>query len=348
MKKLRWGVIGCGGIAMRRTIPGLVLAQNSELIAVMDANYDSALLCQKQFGTKYAFDNYEALLACDEIDAVYIASPVMCHYEQAMAAARAHKHILLEKPLGLTSEMAKEIAATCVQQGVRLGSGFMMRYNSVHEKVHELIAAGKLGEIVSMRAQFTCWYPEIAGAWRQKLSTSGGGALMDMGIHCIDLLRFMSGLEVAEVTALTGNQIFKYEVEDAAALVMRMENGALCYIDAAFNIPDDAAVCKLEIYGTGGSVCLQGSIAQDETGEGILVLTDSNKGYDAQQNRQKVENAVLKAGEGNLYTKEIAGFAQAVLDDTAVPVTAEDAIRAQAIIEAAYASAQQKKVISVQ
>ena len=348
MKKLRWGVIGCGGIAMRRTIPGLVLAENSELIAVMDANHDSALLCQKQFGAKFAFNNYEELLACEEIDAVYIASPVICHYEQAMAAARAHKHILLEKPLGLTSEKAKEIAATCAEQGVQLGSGFMMRYNSLHTKVRDLIATGRLGEIVSMRAQFTCWYPEIEGAWRQKKSTSGGGALMDMGIHCIDLLRFMSGLEVAEVITLIGNQIFKYEVEDAAALVMRMENGALCYVDAAFNIPDDAAVCKLEIYGTGGSVCLQGSIAQDETGEGVLVLTDSNKGYDAQQNRQKAENAVLKAGEGNLYTKEIAGFAQAVLDNTAIPVTAMDAIRAQEIIEAAYASAQQRTVISVQ
>lgn len=348
MKKLRWGVIGCGGIAMRRTIPGLVLAENSELIAVMDANHDSALLCQKQFGAKFAFNNYEELLACEEIDAVYIASPVICHYEQAMAAARAHKHILLEKPLGLTSEKAKEIAATCAEQGVQLGSGFMMRYNSLHTKVRDLIATGRLGEIVSMRAQFTCWYPEIEGAWRQKKSTSGGGALMDMGIHCIDLLRFMSGLEVAEVITLIGNQIFKYEVEDAAALVMRMENGALCYVDAAFNIPDDAAVCKLEIYGTGGSVCLQGSIAQDETGEGVLVLTDSNKGYDAQQNRQKAENAVLKAGEGNLYTKEIAGFAQAVLDNTAIPVTAMDAIRAQEIIEAAYASAQQRTVISIQ
>ena len=348
MKKLRWGVIGCGGIAMRRTIPGLVLAENSELIAVMDANYDSALLCQKQFAAKFAFNNYEELLACEEIDAVYIASPVICHYEQAMAAARAHKHILLEKPLGLTSEKAKEIAATCAEQGVQLGSGFMMRYNSLHTKVRDLIATGRLGEIVSMRAQFTCWYPEIEGAWRQKKSTSGGGALMDMGIHCIDLLRFMSGLEVAEVITLIGNQIFKYEVEDAAALVMRMENGALCYVDAAFNIPDDAAVCKLEIYGTGGSVCLQGSIAQDETGEGVLVLTDSNKGYDAQQNRQKAENAVLKAGEGNLYTKEIAGFAQAVLDNTAIPVTAMDAIRAQEIIEAAYASAQQRTVISIQ
>ena len=348
MKKVRWGVIGCGGIAMRRTIPGLVLAENSELVAVMDAVADSAQLCKEKFGAKYAFTDCDDLLACQEIDAVYIASPVGCHYAQAVAAARAGKHILLEKPLGMTVAQAQQILRICNAEGVKLGSGFMMRFHNLHEQLRQLIAEDRLGQIVSMRAQFTCWYPEIEGAWRQKLSTSGGGALMDMGIHCIDLLRFISGLEVAEVTALIGNQIFKYEVEDAAALVMRMQNGALCYVDAAFNIPDDGAICKLEIYGTGGSVCMQGSIAQDEAGEGVLVLTDSNKGYDAQQNRQKAQNTVLKAGTGNLYTKEIAAFAQAVLDGTAVPVTAADAICAQSIIEAAYASAQQRKVISVQ
>lgn len=347
MKKLRWGVIGCGGIAMRRTIPGLILADNSELVAVMDANEEAALLCKEKFGAKYAFTEYSDLLACEDIDAVYIASPVVCHYEQAVAAARAKKHILLEKPLGLTVSQAKEILDECNKQCVKLGSGFMMRFNSIHEQVRDLVSNGQLGDIVSMRAQFTCWYPEIEGAWRQVKATSGGGALMDMGVHCIDLLRFMSGLEAEEVTAFTGNQIFKYEVEDAASVIMRMSNGSLAYVDAAFNIPDEAAICKLEIYGTGGSVFLQGSLAQDETGEGVLVLTDSNKGYDAQQNRVKAENTVLKSGDGNLYTKEIAAFAQAIIDGTEVPVTAMDAIKAQSIVEAAYVSASSRRVVNL-
>lgn len=347
MKKLRWGVIGCGGIAMRRTIPGLILAENSELVSVMDSNGEAALLCKEKFGAKYAFTEYSDLLACEDVDAVYIASPVACHFEQAVAAARAKKHILLEKPLGITVSQAKEILDECNKQGVKLGSGFMMRFNSIHEQVRDLVSKGGLGDIVSMRAQFTCWYPEIKGAWRQVKATSGGGALMDMGVHCIDLLRFMSGLEAKEVTAFTGNQIFKYEVEDAASVIMRMSNGSLAYVDAAFNIPDEAAVCKLEIYGTGGSVFLQGSLAQDETGEGVLILTDSNRGYDAQQNRVKAENTVLKAGDGNLYTKEIAAFAQAVIDGTDVPVTAMDAIKAQSIVEAAYDSANNKTVVEL-
>lgn len=343
--KINWGVIGCGGIAFRRTIPGLVLSENSNLVAVMDTNFDAAKTVQKEFNAKYAFDNVEELLAIDEIDAVYIATPVFCHKEQVMQAAAAKKHILLEKPMGLTVEDSVEIKEFCEKQGVKLGVGLMMRFNNLHQEIRNIVAEGKLGEIVSMRAQFTCWYPEMEGAWRQKMALSGGGALMDMGVHCIDLLRFMSGLEAKEIVSLKGNQVFKYEVEDAASVIMKMENGALAYVDAAFNIPDEAAVCKLEIYGTGGSVFLEGSLAQDEAGEGTLVFTDSNKGYDAQQNRSRVESTKLTGNGGNLYTKEVDAFVNAVLNDNEPPVTADDAIKAQTIVESAYISADNGKVV---
>lgn len=343
--KINWGVIGCGGIAFRRTIPGLVLSEISNLVAVMDTNFDAAKTVQKEFNAKYSFDNVEDLLAIDEIDAVYIATPVFCHKEQVLKAAAAKKHILLEKPMGLTIEDSVEIKEFCEKQGVKLGVGLMMRFNNLHEEVRNIVASGKLGEIVSMRAQFTCWYPEMEGAWRQKMALSGGGALMDMGVHCIDLLRFMSGLEAKEVVSLKGNQIFKYEVEDAASVIMKMENGALAYVDAAFNIPDEAAVCKLEIYGTGGSVFLEGSLAQDEAGEGTLIFTDSNKGYDAQQNRTRVDSTKLTGNGGNLYTKEVDAFVNAILNDTEPAITADDAIKAQKIVEAAYLSADSGKVV---
>lgn len=344
--KLKWGVIGCGGIAYRRTIPGMVLDENSELVAVMDTNFALAEQVKNDFGVPYAFDSEDALLAIEDIDAVYIATPVFCHKEQVMKAATAKKHILLEKPMGLTVAESAEIAAYCDKQGVKLGVGLMMRFNDLHERVRQLIADGTLGDVVSMRAQFTCWYPEMPGVWRQSKQLAGGGALMDMGIHCIDLLCFMSGMDVREVTALMGNQIFKYEVEDAASVIMRMDNGALAYVDASFNIPDDATTCKLEIYGTGGSVVLEGSLAQEEAGEGSLVLSNTAQGYDAQQNRTKVTSERLTASGGNLYTKEVAAFAQAVLNDTPVPVSAIDALRAQTIVESAYRSAETHQTVS--
>ena len=97
MKKIKWGVIGCGGIADRRTIPGMMLTSNCELVAVMDANYEVAQKVAAKYGAKIATADYREILANDEIEAVYIASPVFCHKEQAIAAAKAKKHILLEK-----------------------------------------------------------------------------------------------------------------------------------------------------------------------------------------------------------------------------------------------------------
>ncbi|MBQ7901938.1 MAG: Gfo/Idh/MocA family oxidoreductase, partial [Clostridia bacterium] len=264
--RIKWGVIGCGGIADRRTIPGMMPAYNAELVAVMDANKAAADAVAEKYGARYAFDNIEDLLSIEEIQAVYIASPVFCHKEQCFAAADAGKHILLEKPMGLTTDEAQEIADYCSNRGIKLGVGFMMRFHSYHQAMRNLISDGKLGDIVSARAQLTCWYPEMENCWRQDMKLSGGGAMMDMGIHCIDLIRYITGMEISEVTGMAGNQVFKYNVEDAGAAIFKMQNGALCYVDANFNIPDAAAKCKIEFYGTRGSIFAEGTISQVEGG----------------------------------------------------------------------------------
>lgn len=334
--KIKWGVIGCGGIADRRTIPGMMLAENAELVAVMDANLQAAERVKEKYNAQYAFDNIEELLAIDEIQAVYIASPVFCHKEQAFAAAKAKKHILLEKPMALTSEESKEIAAFCKEQGVKLGVGLMMRFHSYHQEMKKLVAAGKLGDIVSMRGQLTCWYPDIPGNWRQNKALSGGGALMDMGIHCIDLLQYITGLRAKAVTGFAGTQTFQYNADDSAAIVMKMENGALAMVDANFNIPDAAAKCKLEIYGTKGSIMAEGTISQVEGGDVSILISDDALGYDAAQNREELVPVKLNVKLGNMYTKEVESFSRAILNDTEPEITAEEAINVQMIVEQAY------------
>ncbi|MBQ8816700.1 MAG: Gfo/Idh/MocA family oxidoreductase [Lachnospiraceae bacterium] len=334
--KMKWGVIGCGGIADRRTLPGMMLADNAELIAVMDSNAEAAERVKEKYNAKYALDNVEELLAIDEIQAVYIASPVFCHKEQAFAAAKAGKHILLEKPMALTAEESMEIAECCKQAGVKLGVGLMMRFHSYHQEMKKLIAAGKLGEIVSMRAQLTCWYPDIPGNWRQNKALSGGGALMDMGIHCIDLLQYISGLQASKVTGFAETQTFSYNADDSATIVMKMNNNALAMVDANFNIPDAAAKCRLEFYGTKGSIMAEGTISQIEAGDVSILISDDSLAYDASQNREELVPVKLNVPLGNMYTKEIESFGRAVLNDTEPEITAADAIAVQKIVEQAY------------
>jgi len=340
--KIKWGVIGCGGIADRRTLPGMMLADNAELIAVMDANKAAADACKEKYNAKYAFDKMEDVLALDEIQAVYIASPVFCHKEQAMAAADAGKDILIEKPVGLTAAEAEEIAAYCEAKGVKMGVGFMMRFHSYHQAMKEIVESGKIGEIVSARAQLTCWYPEMENCWRQDMKLSGGGAMMDMGVHCVDLIRYITGLEVVEAAGICGNQIFKYSVEDAGGVIMRLSNGAVAYVDANFNIPDAAAKCKIEFYGTKGSIFAQGTISQVEGGEIEVLCTDDSLGYDANQDRNEVAPLEVKVEFGNMYTKEIEAFGRAVAGEAPVAITAADAIASQKVIEAAYESCASK------
>ncbi len=345
--KIKWGVIGCGGIADRRTIPGMMLADNAELVAVMDANEKFAENVKKKYNAKYAFTDYNELLKLEEIDAVYIASPVFCHEEQAIAAAKAKKHILLEKPMGLTAEISEKIKKCCEENNVKIGVGLMMRFSQYHREMKKLVAEKKLGEIVSLRAQFTCWFPDMENNWRQKFATGGGGALTDMGIHCIDILQYISGLKAKEIASISGTQIFNYEVEDAGGILMRMENGAIAYVDANFNIPDDGAICKLEIYGTEGSITAEGTIAQDEVGTVNVTITGNQGAYNAaQQAREKSAYQLIFTPE-NMYTKQISSFGNAILNNTEPEITADDAIYVQRIIEAAYESNKMKRFVII-
>ncbi|MBP3580084.1 MAG: Gfo/Idh/MocA family oxidoreductase [Clostridia bacterium] len=346
--KVKWGVIGCGGIADRRTIPGMMLSDKVELVAVMDANMDVAEKCKEKYGAKYAFSNFEDVLAVSEIEAVYIASPVFFHKEQAIKAAKAKKHILLEKPVALTVAEAEEIKKACEENNVKISIGFLMRFHEYHQKIREIIAEGKIGNVVSMRGQFTCWYPDIEGAWRQKKALSGGGALVDMGIHVIDLMHYITGLKAVEVAAFNQTQTFGYEVDDSSNLIMKMDNGSVAYVDSNFNIPDAASVAKLEIYGTKGSIVASGTLAQDEVGTVSILISDDNAGYDASQSRGELSAVSLeKTSDGNMYTKEVEGLCDAITDNADVPVSIESAIYDQKIIEAAYKSSEEKRFVEV-
>ena len=346
MCKVKWGVIGAGGIADRRTIPGLLLAENAELTAVMDMDMKTTQELAKKHGAAKAYDCADELLKDPDVDAVYIASPVVAHYEQAKKAALAGKHILIEKPVALTVAQGEELVKLCQEQNVRFASGFMMRFHAYHVKAKELVEQGVLGTIVSARAQLTCWYPDMPGNWRQSVATAGGGALMDMGVHCIDLLQYIIGDKVTAVSALTGTKTFKYEIEDSATALLLFKNGAYATVDSNFNIPDNAAECRLEIYGTKGSILASGTISQVEGGNFRLLLSQDSE-YSAIQDRSNTGETQVDVTFGNMYTKEIESFSDSILNGTPVAVPACDALQVQKIIECAYQSSKEKRMIEI-
>lgn len=345
--KVKWGVIGAGGIADRRAIPGMMMAKNAELVSVMEVNMEFAEKLREKYNAKRAYDDVDKMLEDPEIDAVYIATPIIYHKEQALKAARAKKHILIEKPVALTVKDGEEIREVCEKEGVLVSVGFMMRFHAYHCKMKEIIGSGKLGDVVSCRAQLTCWYPDIPGSWRQKKSTSGGGALMDMGIHCIDLIQYVTGGKAKRIATFTDTKTFKYDVEDSASVIFEMDNRAFAYVDANFNIPDDAARCRFEIYGTRGSMLAEQTIGQVEGGKLDVILSEDSRGYDAQQDRIEVAPVKIDVEFGNMYTKEIESFGRSILNKEPVAVSLEDALQVQKVVEAAYESSEKGRIIEI-
>jgi len=253
---------------------------------------------------------------------------------------------LLEKPLGLTLQDSIDIIELCEKEGVKLGVGLMMRYHAYHQAMKNIIDEGKLGKLTTCRAQFTCWYPDIPGAWRQVKALAGGGSLTDMGVHCIDLLQYIIGSKAKKVVSFCSTNSFSYDVEDQSSTMLELENGAFAYVDANFNIPDAAAKCRMEIYGTRGSILAEGTISQIEAGN-ISVVISEEGGYDAQQNRNDVAPLEIEADFGNMYTKEIESFGRSITDGVKIEVPAADAIQVQKVIEAAYESVETGKVITL-
>lgn len=346
MKKLRWGVIGAGGIADRRTIPGMMKANNAELIAVMEINMELAEKLRAKWNAKRAYDNEADLLADPEIDAVYIASPVGLHARQAKMAADAGKHILIEKPLAMTSEEGQEVIDYCEKKGVKIAAGLMMRFGAYVQAMKKAVAEGKIGKAVSGYSQFTCWYPDMPGNWRQTKKLGGGGSMMDMGVHCIDLMQYIIGSKVIEVAAFNDTLTFHYEVEDSSMVLLRLENGCQCVVQSNFNIPDEAAKWRIELFGDEGRLIGENVIGQVDGGTLDAMFCGKPGAYDAQQDIKTGEKAEIKVEFGDAYTREIESFGNSILNNLPLEVPATDAVQVQKVMEAAYRSNDEKIVIT--
>ena len=337
-RRINFGVIGAGGIASRRTIPGLLKAKNCRLVAVMNPSRSAEIAAR--FGVAKAYTSDAELLADPDVEAVYIASPVCHHARQIQMAAAAGKHVLCEKPLTMNVKEARAAGAACRRHKVFLQEAYMMKFHGAHRRLKELIDAGELGRLVSMRAQLSCWYPPLEGAWRQRLKTGGGGALIDMATHLYDLLEHFAG-PIRRLSALTGHLVQGYESEDASTTLIQFASGAHATVDCFFCIPDEASRNRLEVYGSQGAVLAEGTIGQDPGGsmQGIFGLGAAPD--DAAQRPPGARRyRPIPFRRINTYTAECEYFADCVLRGEPPAFSdAGNAVRIAQLTALAYASA---------
>jgi len=343
--KVNWGVIGSGGIARRRTIPeGIAHAEHAKLVSVYDVDNDANIAVAKEFKA-VAVNSIEELIKSD-VNAVYIASPANMHLEQVIACAKGKKHVFCEKPLGMTVKEAEKMIKICKDEGVLLGTGLMMRFLSQHQAALKMISEGRIGKPVYGRAQLSCWYPPMKGAWRQNPVTGGGGSLMDMGSHCIDLLEMFFG-KIKAVSCFINNSVHSYKSEDSAVVSLFFENGALATVDTFFCIPDNSSKNVLELYGSKGSILAKGTIGQGASGEMVAFLEGDNLDYNAQQIRNAGEGLIINPTPVNTYQAEIEEFSCAILENREPKNNAILGLQSQIILTACYASAKTGKTVRI-
>jgi predicted dehydrogenase len=295
--RVGWGLIGCGDIARKRVAPALRELENCELVAVSRADATRAESFAKEFGAKGWHADWRELVKDPEVEAVYVSTPVYLHAEQAVAAAEAGKHILCEKPLALTAAECERMNAAAEANGVLLGVAYYRRFYPAVERVRELLESGELGLPVVVQVNAFERFdpaPDNPRRWLLDRQRAGGGPLMDFGCHRIELLLSLLG-KLANVRAVSGNVLFRREVEDTICALLQFESGAQAVLSVthAAREPQDT----LEIFGS------EGSVRAEVLNEGTLRFRSGGG-----------ERIEAHPPHPNLHQPLIEDFAQAVVE----------------------------------
>jgi len=316
MKQLAWGLIGCGEIARKRVAPALRDLKDCDLVAVSRGRPELAESFATEFGARKWYSAWPELLRDQEIDAVYIATPVHLHADQAIAAAEAGKHVLCEKPLAMNVSECDRIITACRMNRVKLGVAYYRRFYPVIERVKEIIQLGEIGiPVLAQVNAFEPFDPEPAHPrhWLLQKDRSGGGPMFDFGCHRIELLTNILG-PIAKVKAMTAKVLFEREVEDTAVALFQFERGGcgVLSVTHAAREPRDT----LEIYGS------LGSIHVPVLNEGTMRVVDDQG-----------ERTEAHSPDPNLHAPLIKDFVAAVIEDRE-PAVGGEIGRAVAKIEA--------------
>lgn len=315
MNKLAWGLIGCGDIARKRIAPALRDLESCDFVGVSRARADLAASFAEEFGARKHYAAWADLIADEDLQAVYIATPVRLHAEQAVAAAEAGKHVLCEKPMAMNVAECDRMIAAALANQVKLGVAYYRHFYPVVGRTKEIIASGEIGQpvIAQINAfEFFNPAPDHPRAWLLRKDRSGGGPMFDFGCHRIEVLMNIFG-PIAKVDAQMAKVVFEREVEDSATALFQFEHGAcatLAVTHAAREAQD-----TLDIFGT------QGSIHISNLNEGVMRVVCAAG-----------ERCETHPPNPNLHLPLIEDFVDAVINDRE-PLVNQETGRMVAMIE---------------
>jgi predicted dehydrogenase len=308
VKKLKWGVAGCGRFTELTFIPMMKFLRRSSLHSFYSHKLNRAKELAELSGASGYFDNYDEFLKSD-IDCVFIASVNSHHYEQVIKAAEAGKNILCEKPLAMSSKQADEMVEACKRNNVLLAVNYLHRLHPHVIKAKELIKNQTIGKLVSVNVSFNIDFPP-GDNFRFNKELSGGGALRDLGTHMIDLLRYFGG-EVKEIIGFMDNIIYNYDVEDFVSALVRFENNSYGSFNVSYNT--GKAFNRIEILGHTGAIGIENFIGVKGAPSKLTI-----------QLHDEAKKSFRK--RGNKFLFMMRAIQKSFLKNQTPPVTGEDGL----------------------
>lgn len=314
--RVRWGVLGAAKIAREKVIPGMLKGRHTEIAAIASRDLGKAREAAQKLGIPQTYGSYEELLADRSIEAIYIPLPNHMHVPWSIRCAEAGKHVLCEKPIGLTTAEARTLIAVRDKSRVKIGEAFMVRCHPQWLRVHELVRAGRIGELRVIAGFFSYFNADPKNIRNQP--EIGGGGLMDIGCYPINLARWLFGAEPVRVTGMMDRDP-QMKTDRRTSALMEFPAGQCLFTCSTQLVPYQ----RMQLLGTRGR---------------IEVEIPFNAPPDA-PTRIFVDQETEEFAVCDQYALQGDLFSQAIRDDGPVPVPLEDAAGNMAVIEAIARSA---------
>ncbi len=339
MKSIRFGLVGTGAIAPfhARAIQSVA---GAELVGVTSRTLDNARKFAEEHRIPFVAPTVEELVQRSDIDAIAITTPSALHRDPALAAIRAGKHLMIEKPIDATVEGTDEILAAAQKAGVLIASIFQARFGDGARALKQAIESGRFGRLVLCSA-YVKWHraPSYYVGWKGKLALDGGGAVINQAIHAVDLLQWFAGMP-AEVFAWTTRAVHtSIESEDTSVAALRFPNGAFGTIEASTAIWPGWSR-RLEICGELGSAAMEDDDIsrwefRDERQEDAAIRATRESG--AMGSGASAPMAIRFEG----HLRQFEDFVAAIRENRAPVIDGYEARKAVALVRAIYESAEQ-------
>jgi len=320
---VNFGIVGFGLHALKRLMPGFAAAGTCRVIALSRRDLSKAQESARQFNIPLAFDSAEKLCASAQVDAVFVSTPNAYHLRDVLVAVDHGKPVLCEKPMGANADQCRQMVEAARKAGVLLGVAQVFRFEDSTARFRERLAAGQIGKLIFARSEFS--FQGGAGhprTWLNDLNVSGGGPVADVGVHCIDGLRFILQDEVVRVSARGFSDSVSGEVEAGAALILEFSRGTLGTVTVSFRADYRT---PLELVGQAGVLRADDAFNVEHPIQ--LELRRSGGLVEA----ETVSNQLA-------YTRQVEAFAAAVEGKAKFSVPGEEGWRNQEVLDAAYRS----------